>query len=198
VFTSTQSSTSTTSIRAVAQISTKLACLMRWLIIGLSLLERGFMTPEQSGRLRQLATDYKQKIEHKRAREADDAKTLGLVKTEGPNTWAELRQMVKQSVDALNREIGGTAVSWDDLHSDRIVITRTEDAIRLEGGFDLAAYSAFFRCPPAKIDIRLALIVDGGKVKFSPVDSTQQVSGIVPKPEDFAYELVRDFLIVPA
>ncbi len=156
------------------------------------------MTLEASGRLRQLAADYKWKIEDKRAREADDIRTLGLVKSEGPNTWAEMRQMVKQSVDALNREIGGTAISWDDLHPDRIVMTRTEDAICLEGGFDLAAHAAFFRCPQAKMDIRLALVVDGGKVRFSPVDSTQRISGILPKPEDFAYELVRDFLIISA
>lgn len=152
------------------------------------------MTPEETERLKRLALDYKRKIEDKRAREADDLKTLNLVKSEGPTAWAELRRTIKHSVDLLNREIDGKAISWDDTHSDQMVMTRTEGGIRLEGGFDLELYAAFFRCPEAKLNIRLVLIVDGGKVEFAPVDENMMLSGVVSKPEDFAYGLVSDLL----
>jgi hypothetical protein len=157
--------------------------------------KEGFMTPEEKERLKQLALDYRQKIQDKRAREADDLKTINLLKSEGPTAWAEMHEKIGQSVDMLNREIGDRAISWDyDAHSDRIVMTRAEGTIRLEGGFDLATYAAFFRCPQAGIDMRLVLIVDGGKVRFTPVDENMMRSGVVPRPEDVAYGLVRDLL----
>ncbi|MGB7548677.1 MAG: hypothetical protein WBM14_13075 [Terracidiphilus sp.] len=152
------------------------------------------MTPGETAKLKQLASAYKQKIQDKRARDAEDLKALNLVKSEGPAVWAEMRQKIKQSVDMLNCEIGDTAISWDDPHSDRIVMTRAEGSIRLEGGFDLAAHAAFFRCPQAAIDMRLVLVVDGGKVEFAPVDQNMMISGVVPRPEDVAYGLVRDLL----
>jgi hypothetical protein len=152
------------------------------------------MTPEETAKLKQLALAYKQKIQEKRARDADDLKTLNLIKNEGPMVWAEMRHKIKQSVDMLNCEIGGMALSWDDPHSDRIIMTRVEGTIRLEGGFDFAAYTAFFRSLEAGIDMRLLLIVDGGKVKFAPVDQDMKISGVITKPEDIAYSLVRDLL----
>ena len=152
------------------------------------------MTPEQMAKLKQLALDYKQKIQDKRARDADDLKTLNLVMRNGPLVWAGLLQEIKQSVDVLNSEIGGRALSCDDPHSDQVAVTRAEGSIRLEGGFDLAAHTAFFRCPEAGIDMRLALIVGGGKVEFALVDQNMEISGVIPRPEDVAYGLVYDLL----
>lgn len=152
------------------------------------------MTQEETERLKQLASEYKRKIEDKRTREADDLETLNFVKSEGPAAWAELRRTIKNSVDILNREIDGKTISWDEPNSDHIAITRVEGNIRLEGGFDIELHAAFFRCPEAKIDMRLVLVVDRDKVEFAPVDSSMTITGVIPRPEDVAYGLVRDLL----
>jgi len=144
--------------------------------------------------IKALALMYKEKTEQKSvdaARQIEDQKTIRL---EAPNLWAKLRQQIKDNVDGFNREVGRTAISWDDIHSDRIAMTRVDDGLKLEGGFDASISTAWFRCQPAKIELSLTTTVQFGIVEFAVIDS--KTSAIrVNKTEDVANGLLRDFVM---
>jgi len=151
------------------------------------------MTDGYAEEIKSLASMYKSKTEQKSvdaARQIEDQKTIQL---EAPKLWAKLRQHIKDNVDGFNRELGRTAISWDDIHSDRVAMTRVDDGLKLEGGFDASISTAFFRCLPAKIDLTLTTTVQFGIVEFAVIDRNTTTIHVNKLP-DISNGLLRDFV----
>jgi hypothetical protein len=152
------------------------------------------MTDGYADEIKALASIYKKKTEQTSAdtaRQIEDQKTIQL---EAPKLWAKLRQQIKDNVDGFNLELGRTAISWDDIHSDRIAMTRVDDGLKLEGGFDASISTAFFRCLPAKIDLTLTTTVQFGIVEFAVIDRNTTPIHVKMEP-DVANGLLRDFVM---
>jgi hypothetical protein len=123
----------------------------------------------------------------------DTEKDRELLASEGPKWWQELRQLIKEKRDLFNAEVKREALSWNNVHSDRISMTRVNDGVHLEVEFDESTRAARFQCARAKSDLTLSLAVVGGQVEFVKFDSSTGTQHL-NKTHDIAYELLRQFL----
>jgi len=143
-----------------------------------------------SDEMKDIAREYKDKLEQKKLNKTVFVEEQRLLSTLGPKRWAELRQLIKERLDGFNAEMGYEAISWDDPHSDRISMTRKDDGIKLEGGYDEPIKTAFFRSKALEVDVVLTQVVQGNDVVFV----NTKVSPFVIAPQEIAYNLIRDFL----
>jgi hypothetical protein len=142
--------------------------------------------------IEELALAYKRKTDEKAAFDAQQAADLKTARDEAPKLWARLREQIKKNVDKFNTTFGGQAISWDDIHSDRVVMTRRADNTKLEGGFDASVLVAFFRSP-VNIDLTLKVVVQAGVADAFMVESKNS-GGHVRTIEEIATDLIRDFV----
>lgn len=140
-----------------------------------------------------LVAKYKQKLEAKKLEDTAFVEKQRLLNTLGTKRWSELRELIKEKLDAFNAAIGYEAVSWDDLHADRVAMTRQDDDVKLEGGYDEAVRAIFFRCPQEKINVAMTQVVRGSDVVFVVTNTTTH-NIVVNSAEEIARGLLRDFL----
>lgn len=143
--------------------------------------------------LKRLATEYKDKLKQKETETLAFTQEQKLLQNLGPKRWAELRQLIKDKVEEFNVEMGTPAISWDEIHSDRLSITRRADGVKLEGGYDETAKTVFFRSPQLAINLVLTQVVHGNDVVFVVINSKTKME-YVNDPESVAYGILRDFL----
>jgi hypothetical protein len=143
--------------------------------------------------MKDLASEYKKKLERDGLDKLAFVERQRLLTTLGPKRWTELRTLIKQKLDEFNTEMETEAVSWDDPHSSRIAITRKNDGVKLEGGYEGGTSTLFLRSKPLKIDMVFTQSVQGDDVVFVFTNpETKHPS--VNTAEEIASGLLRDFL----
>jgi hypothetical protein len=146
-----------------------------------------------AGEMKNLAEEYKSKIQQKELDKAAFTEEQRLLRTLGPERWAEMRKLIKEQVDQFNVEMGHEAISWNDPHSYRISITRKKDGAKLEGGYEEPTKVAFFKSPKTAINLQLAQVVRQNDVVFVAINPNTKAE-IMNTAYDVAYGLIRDFL----
>jgi hypothetical protein len=155
--------------------------------------EEAMMDDGELQNIRSLAADYREKVRQKVKQDDLLLEHRNMIKTQGQNRWNDLREKISEAVQALNSEYGGKAINWESVRADQILLTRIQGSIKLEGGFDDSTYTVFFRCPPAEIEVKYELAVEGGRVEFTHLNPSTHVPSVYPI-EGIAYMLLQELL----
>jgi hypothetical protein len=144
--------------------------------------------------IRDLADEYKLKARDKHVRDAAFLKTEELLDRDAPRRWEELRSLFKAKCEAFNKHIGNEALSWVEIHPDKLTIVRRLDNARLEGEYDSKMRHVEFRrdeLPPVTEAFTLAW-VDGATCFTTP---HQTEHGVVTwSTDNIAQKVLGDFL----
>jgi hypothetical protein len=151
------------------------------------------MADDDMDDVKELADEYRKRMQRAEIDKTVFVQEQKLIETDGPRLWTELRGLLKSKTEAFNREMERESLSWDDPHSNRVSITRTDDGVTLDGGYDEAAKAVFFRCPAAKINDRFVVAVKHSGVALVYIDPATRAQ-TVNTPQQIAIGVMRNFL----
>jgi|CZKZ01.1.fsa_nt_gi hypothetical protein len=140
--------------------------------------------------MKSLAGEYQQKLQNDVRIRAE----AELLKSMGPQAWADLRKLIKAKVMEFNTEMKSESLSWDSLESNQVSIRNATSGRKLLGGYDDAASTIHFKCPSAKIDLACVILMQGGEAVFQQTNTPNGIPVVLSK-EEIASGLLRQFLL---
>lgn len=123
--------------------------------------------------IRKLAQKYKAHLQKHETEQAAFVEKRAILKSKASGLWAELRQLIKDKRDEFNKEMEREVLTWDNVRSTRLSMTRTDDSEKLEAEFDDEAFVVTFRGNRVSNSYHINTASDG-TLRFFVVENKQQ------------------------
>jgi hypothetical protein len=114
-----------------------------------------------------------------------------IVKTQGPQRWADLRQLFRQTIKDVNKELKRDAFEWTDVHTNSLRIVRKDNNAILSASFDPESQILQFSGSASINHETYSILFTGGDAQFVLV--RQSETG-VRTPEEIVDKILGIFV----